>query len=179
VSAGRALGASLRPILAGGLTVAAVILLGFLTRAPLAGRDADRAALVLTWRLRGEEVVVCRRPTEADLADLPVHMRNPDACVGDIPPFALDVIVNGEPLVSRAVRPAGVRGDRPLYVYEELWLEPGRHELTVSFRSQDGAGPGGATGALRLTTSVDLAPGQVLLVTRSAAGDLEVRAPER
>lgn len=171
--------APLRLALAGVLAVAMVVLLGLLARAPLEGRDTDRAALVLTWRLRGEEVVACRRPTEAELAELPVHMRNPDECVGDIPPFTLEVSVDGETRLSRTVRPAGVRGDRPLYVYDRVWLEPGRHALIVSFQREDGDSPDRATGALHLTTSVDLAPGQVLLVTRSAAGDLEVRAPER
>lgn len=165
--------------LAVGLTLGLAGLLGFLARAPLEAHDADRAALRLAWRLRGEEVVACRRPTEAELAELPVHMRNPDACVGEIPPFVLEVRVDGEARVSRTVRPAGVRGDRPLYVYEELSLEPGRHDLVVWFRREGDAESSAMVRELRLEASVELAPGQVLLVTRNDAGQLEVRAPAR
>jgi hypothetical protein len=178
LSAGRPRGGALRLGLAGGLAVGLTALLGFLARAPLAGDHAGQSALVLAWRVRGEEVVECRPPTEAELADLPVHMRNPDACIGDIPPFSLEVTVDGQAKVSRTVRPAGVRGDRPLYVYEELWLDPGPYALAVSFRSQDG-GAAPEQAALQLDTSVRLRPGQILLVTRGSDGRLEVREPER
>ncbi len=156
------------------LSLGLVALLGALARVPLAGADADRAALRLTWRLRGEEATVCQRPTEAELENLPIHMRNPDACVGDLPPFQLEVHIDGEPRVSRLVHPAGVRGDRPIFVYDELMLEPGRHRVVVTFELQD---PTDARISLGVDTTVVLDPGQVLLVTRAQDGSLEVREP--
>lgn len=176
----------LRVAAASGLALGLTALVGFFARAPLEGLNAERSALRFTWRLRAEEVVECRRPTEADLADLPVHMRNPDACVGEIPPFTLEVVVNGELRIARVVHPAGARGDRPLYVFDELWLEPGRYELVVSFRREDAQDPARRevrdadqqSRELYLATSVELAAGQVLLVSRDTAGELEVRAPQ-
>jgi hypothetical protein len=175
-----------RRVVAVGLALGLAAVVGFLARAPLQGLNADRAALRFTWRLRGEEVVECRRPTEADLADLPVHMRNPDACVGDIPPFVLEVSVGGETRITRVVRPAGARGDRPLYVFEELWLEPGRYEIVVNFRRegtpdaerQGAQGQESTTRELHLDTMVELAAGQALIVTRDAGGALEIRRPQ-
>lgn len=171
-----------RVAVAGGLALALLIALGVLARVPLAGSHPDRSALRLTWRLRGEEVVECRKPTKAELQGLPAHMRNPDACVGVVPTFLLAVRVDGEERIRRRVEPSGARGDRPLYIYEELVLEPGTHDLEVRFSpdtSSAGAAVARPSAALHLTTSVDLAPGQVLLVTRDGTGDLEVRAPRR
>ncbi|MDT8369453.1 MAG: hypothetical protein RQ745_09625, partial [Longimicrobiales bacterium] len=129
MKADRLLGAATRVVVGAAL----VVLIGGLSRVPFGGVDEGAAALRLTWRLRGEEAAPCRTPTEAELADLPVHMRNPDACIGDLPPFALRVTVDGEVRVERIVRPSGARGDRPLFVYEELPLPPGRHALEVRF----------------------------------------------
>lgn len=176
-----------RLVVAGAVALILAAALSALSRLPLAEPDAERSVLHLTWRLRGEEVVACRAPTEAELAELPVHMRNPDACMGEIPAFRLTVALDGQERVSRVVRPAGVRGDRPLYVYEELRVAPGRHRLEVRFEREGdeddaGSGPPGAAAAsvtsLVLSTSVELAPGQVLLVTRDASGALELRRPE-
>jgi hypothetical protein len=171
-----------RRVVAVGLALGLAAVVGFLARAPLQGLNADRAALRFTWRLRGEEVVECRRPTEADLADLPVHMRNPDACVGDIPSFVLEVSVGGEPRIARVVHPAGARGDRPLYVFEELRVPPGAHRLEVEFAEQrePKAGSERAPVELTLETALELEPRDIALVTLDATGErLAVTLPGR
>lgn len=148
-----------------------------LSRVPLGSSVADEAALRFSWRLRGEEAAACRLPTAEELADLPVHMRNPDACVGVLPPFELRVDLDDVTRVSRQVSPSGARGDRPLFVYEDLRVPPGRYRLSVRFGAE-GAGAE-ATLALALDTTVVLEAGRVLLVSRTTAGDLEVRTPVR
>ena len=165
--------------LAGRALVTVVLALGVagLSRLPLRSSDDDEAALRFSWRLRGEEAAACRLPTEEELADLPVHMRNPDACVGVLPPFELRVDLDDVTRVSREVLPSGARGDRPLFVYEDLRVPPGRYRLSVRFGARgDGAE---ATRSLALDTTVVLEAGRVLLVSRTTAGDLEVRSPIR
>jgi len=159
--------------------VTLLLLLGLaaLSRVPLRSGDAGDAALRFSWRLRGEEAAVCRRPTPDELADLPIHMRNPDACVGDLPPFEFRVDLDEVTRVSRLVHPSGVRGDRPLFVYDELRIPPGRHRLSVRFGPQDGGDA--PLGGLALDTTIVLEAGQVLLVSRTVGGDLEVRTPIR
>jgi hypothetical protein len=159
------------------VTLLLVLILAGLSRVPLGSDVTDEAALRFSWRLRGEEAATCRLPTEEELADLPVHMRNPEACVGVLPPFELRVDLDDVTWVSRQVLPSGARGDRPLFVYEELRVPPGQHRLSVRFGAQgDGSQ---ATRSLSLDTTVVLEVGRVLLVSRTIDGDLEVRSPIR
>ncbi|MEQ9569436.1 MAG: hypothetical protein RLN75_04545 [Longimicrobiales bacterium] len=160
-----------------GVSLALVGLLAAASRVPIPALDADSAVVRLSWRLRAEEGAECRRPTQEELDRLPVHMRNPDACIGDLAPYELRVDVDGTARVSRIVRPAGVRGDRPIFVYDELRLAPGRHTLSVRFGVQDAGNDDDPV--LSLETTVDLEGGRVLLVTRGADGALEARRPVR
>ena len=41
--------------------------------------------------------------------------------------------LNGKPRLHRRVDPAGARGDRPLYVQEDVPLPAGRYDLAVRF----------------------------------------------
>lgn len=163
------------------LSGALLVVLGALSRAPIQGEHGDSAALRLTWRVRGEEVGECRRPSAEELAELPTHMQNPDACVGSIPPYRLTAEVNGALRADALVEPAGARGDRPLYVYEELLLEPGTHRIRVRFAREDGEDEDGSgasgLGALEYEGSVTLGIGEILLVTRDEEGRLDVREP--
>ncbi len=165
---------ALQRITGAAVAAALVVGLGFLSRAPVAGEHAGEAALRLTWRLRAEEVGECRRPSAEELAQLPVHMRNPDACVGAIPPYELVAEVDGAERIRTTIEAAGARGDRPLYVYRQLLLEPGSHQVHVRF-SRDGSD--GDDGTLTFRGEVTLEAGQVLLLTRTEAGELEVREP--
>jgi hypothetical protein len=103
-------------------------------------------------------------------------MRNPDSCVGQLPSHRLRVQVDGEERFDLLVEASGARGDRPLFVFRELLLPPGRHEVQVSF-SPDGTEAGDGRG-LFLDTALDIGPGDVRLVTRNEdTGLLEVVRP--
>ena len=94
-------------------------------------------------------------------------MRNPDACVGEVPPFQLRVRVDGTPVVDRRVRASGARGDRPIYVLQDVRVPPGPHHLSVDFEQVAATGDGGEGEglALDLEADVELEPRQVVLVT--------------
>lgn len=134
-------------VLAGGtLVLAAGLAMGALTRVPFPA-SPDRAELRLAWRLRVPRVEHCRTPTPEELAELPVHMRQTEICEGRPGRYRLEVAVDGRIAHRSTVEAAGVRGDRPLYVFQALPLEPGAHRLRVTFERTDLAGDSAAPGA--------------------------------
>ena len=138
--------------------------LGALTRVPYTEHRADDAMVRLAWKFRSDRVRACRRLSAAELAKLPAHMRAPEVCEGALRPYALEVAVDGTPrLASDTVKGAGVSGDRPLFVFRELALAPGRHRLAVRFTplGPDSTRPAG----LSLDTVVTLGVRDVVLVT--------------
>ncbi len=130
----------------GALVVAGVLAMGAGTRVPWAA-SPDRAELRLAWRFRVPRVERCRTPTPEELAELPVHMRQAEICEGRPASYRLEVHVDDALRHASVVEAAGARGDRPLYVFQALPLEPGDHRLRVSFERTDLAGEEDAPGA--------------------------------
>lgn len=171
------------------VTLGGLVALGALTRVPYSPDEAT-ASLRLSWRLRAERVQECRVLSEAEQEALPAHMRRERICEGRVAEYRLRVELDGRVVADRVVRPAGARGDRPLYVLEEYRLAPGRHDLSVWFdRSQplaeaveievteDRAGRPAAPDSLRLDAAVTLASGDVALVTYDLATQSLVLRP--
>lgn len=118
-----------------GLATAAVLLLGIsgLSRVPMSGARETEAVLRLSWRTTGLRVEECRRRTEQELATLAEHMRTPEVCVGRGADYELRVNVDGAVVVRDTIVPSGARHDRPVYVFEDLALGPGRYRVEVEF----------------------------------------------
>lgn len=157
-----------------GLTAATA----FLSRVPVSFAGADAGVLRLSWRNDAVSVESCRAPTEEELARLPVHMRAPTVCSGAVVPYALRVALDGRGVLEDTIRASGARGDRPLYVFREVGLAPGVHELDVRYRPALPADQAPPEGALFLDWSgtVDVDAGRILLVTLNERGEaLEVR----
>lgn len=162
-------------------TVAAVVALlvtvaiGALTRVPYSVGDRELAAVRLTWRMAGQAIEDCRTLSEEELAEVPAHMRQPEVCESYVPPYRLRVQVDDEMIEDILVLAGGAHEDRPIYVYSELRVVPGPHELSVVFEQEVQAAPeaGDAAAAdsavtgerLELHETIDLAPGQVALIT--------------
>ena len=101
------------------------ILVAWLSRLPM-HFDSEHEALVrLSWRVDGISVEECRQLSPEELANLPVHMRNPEACIGRIAPYRLQVALNGTLLLNDTIHPGGARGDRPIYVLSGFPVDPG------------------------------------------------------
>ncbi|MDT8342277.1 MAG: hypothetical protein RQ751_12255 [Longimicrobiales bacterium] len=156
-----------RRVLAGGAALLAAALIAAGSRAPVTFSPADAALLRLSWRLPGVATEACRELSEEELARLPVHMRNPSACIGVIASYLLEVRLNGTLLASDTVAPPGARGDRPLNVLREYPLDPGDHRLDVTFRAllpEDVPLPDGGVREVGWEGSVTVAPGDVALL---------------
>lgn len=115
----------------GAAGVLALIRLGSFT--PYTAERDVGAIVRLAWRARGQHVRECRELTPQELERLPVHMREKEVCEGRLLPYRLVVVVDGAQLVDRLVHGAGAREDRPLYVYEDLVVQPGTHRVVITF----------------------------------------------
>ena len=155
----------------GGLLVAAsIVAMGALTRYDYrVGTDA--AELRLAWRTPVPRVVECREPTEAELQELPIHMRQDEICEGRAVGYQLEVRVDGQLRHRSLEAAAGARGDRPMHVFEALTLEPGARRVRVGFERADSAEAGVAGDAasvparLVLDRRLEVGARDVLLVT--------------
>jgi len=158
-----------------GVAIAATALLVTLSNVTTRVAASEDALVRLSWREVGERTRECRPPTEAELAGLPEHMRMDEVCEGRLAAWRLEVRVDGEMRVEREVRPSGAREDRPTYVFEELPVGPGPHELEVDFRV---VGSAADSAGRSLRAEIDPSPRAVVLVTRDAAGEgLVLRRP--
>lgn len=157
------------------LSVGATAGLVALSGVTLVVDDSDGGVVRLSWRAVGERIEECRVPSEQELAALPPHMRRKEICEGHLAPFALEVRLDGEPVVNREVRPAGAREDRPTYVFDEIPVAPGSYDLEVVFAVAEGD-PASLAAPLRLRSRVEVAARGVVLVTRDdASGELVLR----
>lgn len=154
-------------LIAGGATAACVALSSYgMSVAP------EQQSLVrLSWRAIAERIERCRVPSEAELASVPLHMRQSEICEGGLASFQLSVALDGQVLVERELRPAGAREDRPTYVLEVLPISPGPHRLEVAFSVMGES----TTPALELAARIDPGPRDVILVTRDEHGGLVIR----
>lgn len=158
-------------VLALGMTWA----LGWLSQVPYDAASDVESLVRLAWRTRGTRVDACRRLTDAELERLPIHMRQEEVCERRTLPYRLVVVLDGRTVVDEAVYPSGARADRPLYVYREFPMRPGRHDVEVTFtrtpvpqdtaRGVEGERDATAPARLTLREQVLLGPDQIVLVT--------------
>jgi len=118
------------------LTAALLAGTGWLSQVALGSSPAS-GGVRLAWRLPGQSWLDCRPLTPAEIAKLPAHMRKTEDCRTVYLHYRLRAWVDGELRVDRAVAPLGARGDRPLFVEQDITLAPGAHELKVEFEPLD------------------------------------------
>jgi len=175
-----------RRVLGGALAIVAAVTTAALSRAPQRTQTGEAGLLRLSWSGRPDRVEVCRVVSDSELANLPRHMRQPTICEGRSAEYRLRVARDGETLVDEPVWGGGVRHDRPIYLYRELPIAPGRHRLVVTFTRLDtdsAVSPGRRSRIdqlppiLEFDSTVVVAPRGVVLVTFDPArGTLVVPA---
>ena len=143
---------------------------------PITLRGSDQAMLRLAWSARPERIERCRQQSEAELARLPAHMRQPVVCEGASAQYRLTVRDEGRLVAERVVHGGGLRQDRRLYIFQELPLDPGDRRIEVRFDRLDFEGAdtghpqsGGETipAHLAFDQRVRVRPREVVLVTYS------------
>lgn len=160
------------------IAVAVLLLLfiGALSRVGYMSGTRSDALLRLSWRTRGEAVKQCRKLTEEELEELPAHMRTPEVCTGRVASYQLDLSVDDRAFQPMRLRAAGAHADRPIYVFRELGLKPGEHNIAIAFYST--AHPNSERLTWRRRVSVK--QGEILLVTADQeTGQLALRRDEQ
>ena len=114
---------------------------------------------------------------------MPIHMQRDSICERRVPPYRLRVEVDGAQLEDARVEAAGARQDRPVFVFREFALEPGRHQVRVEF-AQDEDDIGAAIPRpdvpppLILSAPVAFEAGQIRLVSYDATSNRLVLLPD-
>lgn len=139
-----------RRILGIAFTALAVLALGAASRVPWTASPADQALLRLSWRARSVVAEQCRSLTEAEKAELPVHMQVPEVCETHAIPYVLQATIDDVILPADTIHGAGARDDRPVIVFREIPLDVGAHAIELTFRPlvdpedlEDSDDPGG------------------------------------
>lgn len=97
------------------------------------GASGDEARIRLSWRTEAVRVETCRTLSDAELAEIPAHMRRAEVCEGGTVDYELALAVDGNDVLLDTIAPSGLRRDRPVYVYHDEPVEPGRHTVEVRF----------------------------------------------
>jgi len=151
----------------GALGVVGTVAIVGLSQVPYAVSPSDHAELRFAWRYRSASIDRCRPPTEEENAALPAHMRQTEICERQLQPWRLGIWIDDVPIADDTVRARGAREDRPLYVFRNVPLSPGVHQLRAVFSP---VGPSERP-PLVLEATVELGPRQVGLVTYDADTD--------
>lgn len=126
-----------RLAVAGAATALVLGLMALASAAPVPFHDDAGARLRLSWSARPERIEVCRTLSAAELAQREEHMRQRVECDGRFATYALRVETDGQVIGETVVHGAGLRHDRPLYLFREYDVRPGVHRVRVSFTRRE------------------------------------------
>jgi len=134
--------------------------IGYFSTAPAYRQLADNEAVVkLSFSHSAQLKQACRERSEAELAKLAPNMRNKLDCPRERANVAVELDMDDKPLYRIDTPPSGLRKDGAATVYRRLAIPAGRHH----FRASLADGPDGQF-IHHHEASIDLAPGQVLIV---------------
>jgi len=125
---------------------------------------ADEALLRLSFIHAAERKAPCRERGAAELAKLAPNMRAALDCPRERADLLVELEVDGQIALRRAVSPSGLQRDGNATVYHRLPLPAGRHRIVARLRDRPGTGFNYAGEA-----TLDLAPGAAVLIDFSAA----------
>ena len=140
-----------RRVVAWGVALLATLGLAALSRATWRAYPEPSGAFRLTWSARPEQIETCRRLSEAELVERPVHMRQEVMCEGASATYRLQVWLGERQVDDEVLRGGGLRSDRPIYVLRDYPAPPGTYRLRVEMRrvesvAEDTTGAGADTG---------------------------------
>ena len=134
--------------------------IGYFSTAPAYRQLQDNEAVVkLSFSHTARLKQVCRERSDAELAKLAPNMRSKLDCPRERAVVSVELDMNDQPLYRIATPPSGLSKDGAATVYRRFTVPAGRHH----FRARLADGPDGKFNH-RHETSIDLVPGQVLVV---------------
>jgi hypothetical protein len=103
--------------------------------------DPEMALIMVSFSHAAKRVEECRRFTPEEIAALAPNMRRPMDCPRERLPLHVEVIMDGNILLSKSYNPTGLSKDGSASVYESIPVEPGQHQIVAKLRDshrQDG-----------------------------------------
>jgi hypothetical protein len=134
--------------------------IGYFSAAPPYQHLAPGRALVkLSFSHAGERKEECHERSPEELAKLAPNMRAKLDCPRERADVKVEVEMDGEVIFRTAGRASGLRHDLPTSVYRRLEVPAGRHVFRARLADT-------ASGEYRHQgeTSIDLAPGRILVI---------------
>ncbi len=120
-----------RALAAFGVGIAAALGLSGLSRGARHPDVTPDGVLRVTLSARPERIERCRRLSEQELAERPVHMRLALECEGGSATYRFRVWRDSVLLDDRILRGSGFRPDRPIHLLREYPVPPGERSLRV------------------------------------------------
>lgn len=157
---------------------AALLALRAASFAPVRERRGEVAWARLSWSARPERVEHCRRLTDAELAELPAHMRLRLECEGRFAQYLLQLTVDDSVRLVDTVRGGGLRNDRPMHVLRDVALHPGERRVAVALARLEAAGASDADSAHAARESERPADAGIRTAGDSALGERDLRERE-
>jgi hypothetical protein len=104
--------------------------------APYQPVGSDDGRLRLSWRMHGQVEEECRERSAAELEKIPMHMRTARVCESEAVHYRLRVRMDGSDVLARELGGGGAKGDRPIYVLEDIAFAPGPHRVCIRLDSE-------------------------------------------
>lgn len=96
--------------------------------------DAEMALIMVSFSHSSERKEECRRFTPEEIAATAANMRRPMDCKRERVPVYIEVMLDGENLLSKSYNPTGLSKDGASSIYERITVKPGQHHLLVKLR---------------------------------------------
>lgn len=136
-------------------------LIGYFATAPSIRILAeDEAMITIAFAHAGDLREPCRKLSSEELAELAPNMRNPEECPRERSPVTIETLLDGQPLYSASLPPAGLFSDGGVDVYYSRKIPAGSHHLIL--RMNDSVRVKGFNHKLEQQLKID--PAQILLV---------------
>ena len=96
--------------------------------------NPEMALIMVSFSHSSEHKEKCRRFTPEEIAALPPNMRRPLDCQRERVPVYVEVIMDGNNLLSKSYSPTGLAKDGAASIYERIPVKPGQHRLIAKLR---------------------------------------------
>jgi len=96
--------------------------------------DDGDALIKLSIVHQGARLHDCVEQTAEELARLPPTMRAPTRCPRERAPLAVEVDVDGQPLLRQTAQPGGLSRDGSASMYQRRVIPAGEHRVAVRMR---------------------------------------------
>ncbi|MDH5718385.1 MAG: hydrogenase iron-sulfur subunit [Spirochaetia bacterium] len=90
-----------------------------------------KAKLLVSLDHPGESSENCRKYTEEELSKMRPHMRKAEVCERQRAAVSMRIKIDGKIISEKTYKPAGIWEDGKSMGVENLFIEPGKHEVTV------------------------------------------------